>query len=126
MKLRAMTTADIDELREIHKRYFLKEFEFPSFFDGYLSSYVVTDDFGGIIAGGGVRPIAEAVVVTNKAFFPRKRREALLQVMQASMFIANIREFKQLHAFVQDDKWIEHLQKIGFRKSKGQTLVIGV
>lgn len=126
MNIRSLTDDDVTQLREIHRRYFAKEFDFPDFFTNYLSSFVVTDGIGDIIVGGGVRVITEAVIVTNKDFSPKKRREALLEVMRASTFTSSIRGFNQLHAFVQDEKWKSHLEKIGFRKAKGQALVIGV
>lgn len=126
MKLRAFTESDIAELREIHKRCFDEEFPFPNFLENYLSSFVVIDSNDKIITGGGVRVITEAVMVTDKNYEIVKRREAMLQMMQASMFTSASRGFNQLHAFVQDEKWLKHLERIGFKKSKGQTLVIGV
>lgn len=124
--IRPITDEDISRLKVIHSRYFSKEFDFPDFFTNFLSSFVVTDNNDDIIVGGGVRVITEAVIVTNKDFSPKKRREALLEIMRASMFTSSLRGFNELHAFVQDEKWLSHLTKIGFRKSKGQALVIGV
>jgi len=126
MTLRPLTLEDTNELKEIHRKFFSQEFEFPDFFNNYLSSFVVTDTNNEILVGGGVRVIAEAVLITNKDFSPKKRREALLTTLQASMFTSNLRGFDQLHAFVQDERWLNHLERIGFRKSKGQALVIGV
>lgn len=125
MNIRPMEIDDLTELRDLHSKFFSKDFPFPDFLNNYLSSFVVTDD-DKIITGGGVRLIAEAVIVTDKEYDINKRRKALIEMLRASMFICGIKDFDQLHAFVTDEKWKRHLLKQGFKVAKGQTLVIGV
>jgi len=126
MKLRCINYSDEDRLKEIHSKYFSSEFEFPNFFDNFLSSFVVADENNEIIAGGGIRPIVEAVIITNKDIEIEKRRLALIEILRMSMFATAVREYKELHAFIQDDKWLRHLKKAGFRETKGRSLVLSV
>lgn len=124
MNIRAIKNEDVEELRAIHTKFYNDEFEFPNFFDNYLSSFVVTDEDGRIITGGGVRTITESVIITDKDYPIRERRTALLEMLRASIFTASSGEFKQLHSFVQDDKWYKHLKRFGFKETKGKALVL--
>jgi len=126
MKLRCINYSDENRLKEIHSKYFDNEFEFPNFYGNFLSSFVVTDDKGEIIVGGGIRPIIEAIIVTDKDIEIDKRRQALIEMLRMSMFGAASRGYKELHAFIQDENWLRHLRKVGFRDTKGKSLVISV
>lgn len=126
MNIRVINVDDINQLRNIHFRYYKDEFEFPNFFDNFLSSFVVTDRNGKIITGGGVRTIAESIIITNKDWIIDERRKALYEMLTASAFTASSREYKQLHAFVQDEKWLKHLKRVGFRETKGQSLILNL
>jgi len=126
MNIRPITPFDVLRIRRVHEKYFNEEFEFPNFFERFLSAYLVEDDKEQIIAACGVRPIAEAVLITNKDKSVRVRREALFKILHASMFVCNRLGYDQLHAFVQDDSWKKHLENVGFEPTKGQSLVIGV
>lgn len=126
MRLRCIDYSDEEQLRTIHAKYFNSEFEFPDLYTNFLSSFVVTDDDGKIVVGGGIRPIVEAVIITNRDISIGKRRDALIEMLRMSAFGTASRGYKELHAFVQDDKWLRHLEKAGFRKTKGQSLVLSV
>jgi hypothetical protein len=124
MNARAITLEDMKKLREIHARFFANEFSFPDFTTGFLCAFVVTDDSQEIIAAGGIRPIAESILITNKDFLIKERRSALLEVMNISEFVCKKSGYDQLHAFIQDENWLRHLTDVGFRPTKGQSLVI--
>lgn len=123
MNIRALHPADIDELREIHARYYSKEFEFPDFLNNFLCCFVVVDDKDSIISGGGVRLIAESVLLTDKSRSTRDRRTALLQILDASEYLAKRADFSRLHAVTENEDWKNHLSKIGFH-SRGDLLVL--
>lgn len=125
MIIRQLQIADLYELRKIHDKFYKNEFEMPDFFDGFLGSFVVVDN-DKIITAGGIRPIAEAVAITNKDLGAEKRREALYKFLEVSSFICNKTGLSQLHAFVQDKNWERHLRKIGFNSCKGDALYLNV
>ena len=126
MNIDLINPNDINQLKQIHDKYFKDEFAFPDFLNGYLSSFVVTDDNDNIITAGGVRLIAESVIITNKDYDIRDRREALLTMLKYQVITCGKNKFNQLHAFVQDDKWYEHLKRIGFKDSVGKAIVLSL
>lgn len=126
MNIRSITPSDYHKLKELHKKFYDKEFNFDELLNNYLSSFVVTSDNGEIITGGGVRVIAESVIITDKEYLIKDRREALQEMLRACMFTANIRGFNQLHAFIQDEKWLKHLKRVGFKDTVGKSIVLNI
>ena len=103
------------ELYDIWKKYYKDEIPlFPDFFDKYLCAFVVEQE-GHIVVGGGVRTIAESVILTNKSFTPRQRVVALREVLHASKYVANRSGYNNLNAFIADESWKKHLIRIGFK-----------
>ena len=123
MTPRALGLDDIKRLKEIHEKHYSHEFSFPDFLNGFYCAFVIEDE-SGIVAAGGVRPICESIIITDKDRSVRDRRYALSQVLQASMFIANAEKYNELHAFIQDTNWEWHLSKVGFKPTKGKSLVL--
>jgi hypothetical protein len=116
---------DIDTIRKIHNLYFKDEFSLEDFFDPHtLRAYTVFDDDRNIICVGGVKTITEAIMVTNKAFSPDVRREAFLQMLETMIHTCGEFDYNQLHAFIQDDNWLRHLKSVGFKDTKGKSLVL--
>jgi hypothetical protein len=125
MRIRSLEPSDLEFLKEIHEKHFEKEFVLPDFLRNYMCAFTVVDDEG-IITIGGVRPIAEVVTVTNKDRTPHDRLDALYYVLNASIFVAQKHDYGQLHAFVQDKRWSNRLQRNGFVPTKGQSLVLDI
>ncbi len=125
MIIRNYQDSDLEQLKQIHERYYKEEFSITEFYQNFISLFSVVDD-DKIISVGGVRNIAESVIVTNKSFSPRQRREALLQMLQAQSYTTNKNGFNQLHAFVQDKFWEAQLIDYGFKPCKGSAVYIGV
>jgi len=126
MITRRLNPSDINELKRIHEKFFEKEFSFNDLFGNALSSLVVTDDNDKIIVGGQVVLITEARIITNKDINIEERRRALFAILDHFKMSIASKGFDQLHAFVQDDKWEQHLKKYGFKETKGQALVVNV
>lgn len=124
MDIKNLEVEDISKLRHIHALYFKDEFEFPDFMHGFLQAFSITNEQNSIITAGGVRPIMEAVLVTDMNKTPRERHEALLLALKASLHSCELLGHRQLHAFVQDDLWIHHLEKYGFKSTVGKSLVL--
>jgi len=124
--IRSYHPNDLHEIAEIHKKYYASEFSLPDFITKFLCSFTIVDN-GKIICAGGVRTIVESVIVTDKSQSVRIRREALYEMLQASMFTANKCGYEQLHAsIIDDEQWKRHLDKVGFKPIKGEMLVLDV
>lgn len=125
MIIRSLCPQDIDQLVGIHKRNYESEFPFP-FADGrafFDEKFVVTDDFGNIITFGTLEITTEAIVLTDKAYPIRERREALYKLLHGLSFVAQNNGFDMFHCSVIDDpKWSDHLKKVGFKPIKGEYL----
>jgi len=120
---RSLVPEDIEKLRSIHEKFFKDDFTFPDF-TKFICASVVTDTKDRIICGGGVKPLAESIVITDKDFSPKERKDALLEMLNASLWYANKAGFEQVHAFVTDDKWYEKLKNYGFNDCKGKAIFI--
>ena len=123
--MRTLNINDINELKKIHSHFYEKEFEFPNFFENYLCAFVVEDN-DKIITAGGVRTIPEIILITDKDQSVKMRVSGLYKALQISNHICERNNYKHLHAFVQDDKWLGQLLRSGFRSTKGKSVVIDV
>ncbi len=117
--IRNITESDIPQLRKIHSQFFQNEFTFADFCQSWLTNFVITDDNNDIISAGAIRPIMEIVAVTNYEKSPRIRRSALYDMLTIAQYVLRDTNFTQLHAFIQDEKWLGQLQKAGFRRCVG-------
>lgn len=124
MIIRPLSSSDLDELRTIHEKYYKDEFCFDDFISGFLASCVISDESGRIVSAGGMRALAEMVLITNKDCSVRDRREALYMILNASCYQAPRLGFNSLHAFIQEEKWLKQLKRIGFKETKGKSLVL--
>ena len=125
MIARALRKEDIEQLKGIHEKYFKNEFLFPDFLNSnFLSSFVVTDLDNKIITAGGIKAITEAVMITDKSFSVRKRKDALFDMLQIFAHINGNSKFDQLHVFAQGEDWVKHLKKFGFDEAVGKALLI--
>jgi len=122
--IRAMKQEDVELLKKIHEEYYEHEFNFPNFEDKFLGCFVATNDDGNIVSAGGVRTLCESVLITDKRQPVAIRREALYDIMAASMYVANKFNYKELHAFIQEVGWKSHLEKVGFEPTVGESLIL--
>jgi hypothetical protein len=126
MNIRALKESDLPLLRAIHAHHYSSEFEFPDFVSKFLCCFVVEDSDGTIVSAGGIRPILESVLITDLSKSVRIRRSALMNILSASNYFAKQGNFDQIHVFIQDQGWENHLRKIGFVPTKGNSLVLTI
>ena len=107
-----------------YEKFYADQFPFPDFYNRFLCSFVVADDNGSIVSAGGVIPISEVIIVTDKDRSPRTKHHALYQVLDVSKYIASHFGYRQLHAFTQEEVWTKRMLKDGFKNCKGNALVI--
>ena len=113
MNIRALELKDIDKIRELHHKFY-PEFEFPDFMNGFFCSFAVTDENDEIITAGGVQPIGEIILVTDKDKSRIKIGKALREAMMASLFVGGRFNLSELVAFVKNDEYARHLVRHGF------------
>lgn len=123
--IRALEHKDLARLKEIHEKFYKKEFNFPDFTKHFICAYVVEED-GRIITAGGIRTIVECIVITDKDLTARERYYGLGYILNASRYFTEQSNYDQLHAFVKDITWEDHLIKKGFNKTEGQSLVLEI
>lgn len=127
MYSRAFTPSDSALVTELHDKYFGHQFECPNFEEGYLNAFVICNNQQRPLIVGGVRAIAETIIVTDKS--PEVSRfqlwRALAEALRISQYTCLRCGIDTLHAFVKDDKYAKHLMKQGFNsRSKALSLKV--
>lgn len=113
LKIRALTLEDIEEIRELHDKYY-SEFGFPDF-TSMLNAFVIEDEEdSSIIMAGAVECVGEAVLVTNKEKSRIKIGKALVEAQRCALFTCKNFGIKELYAFVNNDEYASHLIQHGF------------
>ncbi len=125
MIIRNFQDSDLEQLKIIHERYYKEEFSLNEFMGNFLGLFSAIEN-DKLICVGGVRTIAESIMVTDKSFSVRQRRDVLLKMLQTQSFVTSRSGYNQLHAFVQDEHWEQQLKDFGFKECKGNALFIGV
>lgn len=127
MIIRTPDYFDKTEIDRIYKEFFANN-EYPEFFNAnvFPCSFVVTDDeCKNIIVAGGVKLVAEAVVVTDKNFPKKTRFDALFQALGSISIIAKEIHHNQIHVFVNNDEnYVKILQRFGFKLLDAKLLIL--
>jgi hypothetical protein len=123
MIIRALQPNDEEQLKAIHEKFYKQDFDYPDF-RKFICAFVVVNEDEKVVSGGGIRAIAESIIVTDKDFSPKDRKIALMEMLQSSIYFGNKTGFDQIHAFVTDDKWYEKLKQYGFNDCKGRVVYI--
>lgn len=122
MNIRSFDLTDIETVRQIHEKHFRHEFTFPDFLD-FITAFVVEDEQG-IITAGGIRDIAECVLVTDLSRDPRVRIQALYKMLDASTFVCRKTGYDQMYVWSQNPRYTRRLTRNGFRLPQGQSLIL--
>lgn len=114
LKTRAITADDISMVRELHELYY-PDLPFPNFLNGFLCGFVIEDEDDGLIMAGGVQPIGEVVLVTDKGKSRIKIGRALIEAQRVSDYVGGKFGLDELVAFIKDNEpYKRHLIKHGF------------
>jgi len=124
MNIRAMREDDLTIISQIHYEQYKNEFDFPDFQKHFLCSFVTHTDDDQIISAGGVRTLAESVIITDRRQEIGTRREALYNILAASQYVCEKNTYDSLHAFVDPSSWERHLKRVGFVPIKGNGLIL--
>lgn len=125
MNVRLYNPEDHDRAYEIWMNFFKKEFAFPDF-KHFLGVFTIEDNDGEIVLIGGPKPIIEVICITDQDASVIKRYKALHMLHETSAHLCKHNGYDQLHCFIQNKPYLEHLLRTGFVRTKGQSLVIGV
>jgi len=112
--IKLMGPDDQAELDALHEKYYKDDFEPTAFDSNFISSFVIRDKNKRLVMGGGVRPIAETILVTDKSVNPHVLGDALLEALAFSKHTCRLYRIDFLHAFVKDEAYAKHLIKHGF------------
>lgn len=123
MNIRPMRAEDIDELRKIHEQFYHEEFDIAEFDKKFISLFSVVNDNGDLVTLGGIRQLAEAVIVTNKNLSSRERISGLNEMLSMLSIVARHSGHDAIHAFIQDQNWLEQLKTAGFMPTIGQSVI---
>jgi hypothetical protein len=113
IKIRRLEAKDKEIIKKLHESYY-NEFELPNFYNGFLSQFAIVDENDDIIVAGGVRPIAESIIVTDQTMSRIKIGRALVEAHRASLYTCAINKIDELHAFVTNEQYASHLIRHGF------------
>lgn len=107
VEIRYLQPSDEERITDIYHHFFT-DMEFPDFFSGYHCVFVAHKN-DKVISIGGLRPIAEAVVVTDYSSSVRERVDALLQIHNGLTYAAEKLKYKRIYAFTFDQTYTKHL-----------------
>jgi len=123
--IREFRPEDIKEIERIYEKFYKNEFPLPDFLDKFICAFSVLDENDKLVLSGGVRPILEAVAITDKDNPVRLRRHSLYELLQACSYVSHNEGYDEIHATViNDPKWENQLRKVGFRDIRGTMLVL--
>ena len=124
MNIRVLEPKDLPIIEEIHAKYH-NGFPLPDF-TKFAVAFVVEDETGRVITGGGVRAIIESLIVTDNSISVRDRRQALLMVLEASLHFTKQMGGDHLHAFIgeEENRWYDQLKRYGFKDCYGRAVYI--
>lgn len=128
MIIRVPYHSDRPEIDRIYKEYFSQN-EYPDLYDRkiFTCPFVVATNTDRIIVAGGVKTIAEAVVVSDRGLPIKTRLDALLQSLGSIINIVREMKRNQIHVFVNnDEKYVKVLQEYGFKLIDAKLLVLDI
>lgn len=117
---------NIERLKEIHEKHFKGEFDFPNFCSKYLALWSINDENDKVICAGGIRSIAESVIITDLSLPRRTRVKALQMMHEITTHNVSRLDYEEFHVFIQDENYERQLIKSGFVPTRGKCLVYKV
>lgn len=114
LRTRTVSQSDIAFLRALHEKYY-SEFEMIDF-TKLLNGFVIETDKDEFVMAGGVKPLAETLLITDKEMPMTTIGRALIEAQMVSMYTCNKFKIEDLVAYVNDENYAKHLMKHGFQR----------
>jgi hypothetical protein len=124
LKTRTVSKDDIPFLRELHEKYY-SEFEMIDF-TKLLNGFVIETEKDEFVMAGGVKPLAETLLMTDKEMPMTTIGRALVEAQMISMYTCDRFQIEDLIAFVNDENYAKHLIKHGFQRRNNISLFMRV
>jgi hypothetical protein len=124
MIVREFQKEDMNRIHELYQKFY-SSYEYYHFGRDFKFACTVLDN-DEIVAVGGIKPIVELAAICNKDASARKRREALLHILQTSIYSAKRFEYDELHVFSHDTGWTRKLVNAGFELTENSVLTLDV
>jgi hypothetical protein len=121
MIVRTFQESDLDQIRELHRRFQSDSFDMPDIAEAYATALV---EFEGRVLGFGMlRNITESIMLMDLSLPKRIRAVVLSELIKEA--VRNSRaDF--VHSFVQEKSFEEVLKKrFGYVECKGKALALG-
>jgi len=112
LKTRSVNKKDIPFLRALHEKYY-SEFEMIDF-TKLLNGFIIETEKDEFVMAGGVKPLAETLLITDKEMPLTTIGRALIEAQMISMYTCNAFKIEDLVAYVNDENYAKHLMKHGF------------
>lgn len=124
--IRSLMKRDLVQIKDIHHRFYETEFDLDAL-DNLTCGFVAVDANDRIICAGGIKPIIEMILVTDKSIDISSRQVALYDMFKTAGHSTSSAGYNSLHVFIKDEKWARYLIKhVGFKPIEGTGLIIGV
>lgn len=120
IKIRAFKPDDVEKVKKIHERDY-PDLEFPNM-RSLMSAFIIEDENNEMVMAGGVEALAEALLITDKTQSRIKIGKALVEAQRYALFTCSMFNIRELHAFVTDNEYAEHLIQHGFTKREETVL----
>lgn len=124
LKLRPLLESDVELVKKYHDKYF-PNLEFPDF-TRMLNAFVIENEKKEFILAGGIKPIVEEYLVTNKEANIVTVGRALNEACKIGWFTCKKFNLDELLAFVYEDDYSNHLIQRGFVHRTGKPLRVKV
>lgn len=115
---RDFENGDLPQILELCQR---QGFNFPAM-DSISSLGIVSDK--GLVGVGCVRRIYEVVIALDETRSLKDRMTAIQLLMKKGLFESEKFGIKEWHAFVDDPRILRLMKHIGFKKIKGEGLIL--
>lgn len=124
LTIREFQIEDVNKIHELYTKFY-RSYEYYNFHTDFQFACTVLDG-DEVVAAGGIKPITELAAVCNKDMSPRKRREALLHILQTSIYACNRSGINKLHVFSQDPMFVRQLTSADFKLTGDSVLTLDV
>lgn len=114
--IRPFEYKDLEEVKNLWKENNTEDVFLPDLInDENVRFRSVYEIDGKIVGFTCINLLPEIILVHNKSLRPGIRYKMLIDLLESNRRWAFGRNFKQVYAFLDNGKWIDHLKSVGFK-----------
>lgn len=114
-----MTDENIDDLERVHKA----RFPFPDLRDPLYIDREIIISHGRIVAAGLARVTTEGIVIVDETLPTYVRMKAIRDLISSMSGVLKAKGMEDCHVFVNDDRFMNILKKLGFQVCQAAAMV---